>query len=85
MHVIIFFMRTTIEIPEYLKVKLAKEAEERKLKGFSQIITEALESYFNNEKKVRLLKISKLKGSLSDKDYKESIKLLNEGRRNWKD
>jgi len=39
-------MRTTIEIPDNLRAKLLKVAAERGEKGFSHIMEEALDIYF---------------------------------------
>ena len=78
-------MRTTIEISEELRRKLATEAAHRNMKGFSRIIEEALEKYFQIEyDQERIKKIHELKGSLSHLNYEEVKKRIEEGRKNWR-
>ena len=78
-------MRTTIEIPASLRQKLVNEAVKKNLKGYSAIIVEALENYFNEtgtERGIGLLK--QLRGSLSEDEYNQTLQTLQEGRNNWK-
>jgi metal-responsive CopG/Arc/MetJ family transcriptional regulator len=46
-------MRTTIEIPDNLRAKLLKVAAERGEKGFSHIMEEALDIYFEAHEGLR--------------------------------
>lgn len=78
-------MRTTIEISDELRRKLATEAAHRNMKGFSKIIEEALEKYFEIEiRKEREKQIQELQGSWSEAEYQEVKKQIQEGRKNWR-
>ena len=77
-------MRTTINIPDNLKQKLVIEATSRKIKGYSQIIIEALNCYFDNQIEDRKATICRLKGSLTKEEYEDEQRKLKEGRKNWK-
>lgn len=70
MHIIIFGMRTTIELNEKQRAELLKLAAERGLKGFSQLIQEALNSYLKQrEEKKKIIKAAlKLKGSFAGEE-----------------
>ena len=78
-------MRTTIEIPEDLRQKLVSEAMGRHKRGFSEIIVEALEEHFQKGNEKRLAVIEKLRGCLSEKEYKMEMTRLKEGRQNWRE
>ena len=78
-------MRTTIEIPDDLKHKLAIEAASRRLKGFSVIITEALKEYFKtHQRDNKKERIDALCGAMSSKEHKETVAVYREGRKNWR-
>ena len=78
-------MRTTIELPENLRQKLASEAVGRNKKGFSEIIVEALEEYFQKGNEKTKAVIKRLKGCLNEKEYRKEIMRLEEGRKNWRE
>ena len=78
-------MRTTIQISNELRQKLIMEATARNLKGFSEIVSEALEQYFKSYEAKRRKMIKSFKGSLSKKDYEIEMKRLKEERNNWRD
>jgi|GEM_PF-2772149 len=77
-------MRTTIDVPVHIRQKLAQEASCRNLKGFSSIITEALDQYFDSKSSGRKGIVDRLKGSLSGEEYAKAVKDLNEGRAHWR-
>jgi metal-responsive CopG/Arc/MetJ family transcriptional regulator len=77
-------MRTTIEIPHSLRQKLVSEAASRRKKGFSSIIIEALESYFNSSlQENRMKSIRALKGCMTNSEVEEELKRISEERKNW--
>jgi Arc/MetJ family transcription regulator len=74
-------MRTTIEITEEQRAELLKMAANRGLKGFSQVVQEALNEYIvrQNERFHLVKDALKLKGILSDKegnDLEETRKVV---------
>jgi len=77
-------MRTTIEIPAALRQKLVNEAVNRQMRGYSEIIREALEQYFTREEKNNLSGLRSLRGVISHEEYLDSMEMLAEGRKNWK-
>lgn len=77
-------MRTTIDLPANLRQKLATEAALRHMKGFSPLIVDALEQYFAGGDKERIKTISWLKGCLDKDEYKDEIKRIQKGRKNWR-
>ncbi len=77
-------MRTKIDLPNDLRQKLISESAARNQKGFSSIIVEALRNYFDLKGNGRKKAIHKLKGCLSEEEYLQELKRINEGRRNWR-
>lgn len=77
-------MRTTIDIPANLKQKLIAYAAAHNLKGYSAVIVEALDRFFEIENKDRQSAIASLKGCLSKQEYDLEIKRILTGRKNWK-
>jgi hypothetical protein len=77
-------MRTTIDVPIHIRQKLSQEASSRNLKGFSIIIIEALEKYFNSKTNDRRNTLDRLKGSMSLKEYAQALKDLQESRSQWR-
>ena len=77
-------MRTTIDIPNELRQKLIFESMARNMKGFSEIIIEALKEHFKSTPPTRKNIIQKLKGCLTRKEYTQEIKQLEKGRNNWR-
>ena len=74
-----------MELPLSLRQKLVNEAAKRNAKGYSAIIVEALELYFNESNQDRDNNIIKaLRGSLNKEEYGEAVAALHEGRRNWR-
>ena len=77
-------MRTTIDVPIHIRQQLSQEASSRNLKGFSKIIIEALEKYFQSRSNDRKSVIGRLKGSMSSAEYTKAVKDLQEGRAQWR-
>jgi hypothetical protein len=77
-------MRTTIDVPVSIRQKLTQEAAGRNLKGFSVIITEALEEYFKTRSHSRKNVVDRLKGCLSSAEHTQAIKDIQEGRDQWR-
>ncbi len=77
-------MRTTIEVPIHIRQQLSQEASNRNLKGFSKIIIEALEKYFNSRSNDRKSVVNRLKGSMSLAERAKALKDLQEGRSKWR-
>lgn len=84
MHIYAESMRTTIEIPEELRKKCIHVALEKNLNGFSEVVVEALETYFRVNDTQRKVILSGLRGSLTKQEgdrYRSEIK---KSRKNWK-
>jgi hypothetical protein len=77
-------MRTTIDVPIYIRQKLSQEAASRNLKGFSKIIIEALEKYFHSKSNDRKSIVERLKGSMTMAEHSREMKKLHEGRGKWR-
>lgn len=77
-------MRTTIDLPAYLKQKLITYAALHNLKGYSSIIVEALKQYFEKHEETRETIIRSLKGCINELEYEAEMKRIEEGRKNWK-
>ena len=77
-------MRTTIDVPIHIRQRLSQEASSRNLKGFSSIISEALEEYFHSRSSDRKRVIDRLKGSMSSAEHSKALGELREGREKWR-
>ncbi len=78
-------MRTTVDIPASLRQKLVNEAARRNEKGYSGIVAEALEIYFQERSATdRGHRLHDLRGSLDENEYREAVTVLHDGRGNWK-
>jgi hypothetical protein len=79
-------VRTTIEIKDKLRAELLKRAAHQGEKGFSHIIEEALETYY--EREASLIKVREkalqLKGSLSRKDADFLRTQIKKCRKTWR-
>lgn len=78
------YMRTTIELPDELRKKCIHYALERNMNGFSDVIVEALESYFRSRDINKQEIINNLRGSLSKKDATELSKEIEISRKRWR-
>lgn len=79
-------MRTTVELTEEQRGELLKLAAQRGLKGFSQIVQEALDSYLRGQQgKQDLIEAALgLKGSFSGKTADEFEERIAEIRKRWR-
>ncbi|MGK5089291.1 hypothetical protein WDW86_17205 [Bdellovibrionota bacterium FG-2] len=79
-------MRTTIELTEEQRSELLRLAAKRGMKGFSQIVQEALHEYLQHEaKKLHLIDAALgLKGAFHGKMADEFEERTQEIRSNWR-
>ncbi|MBI1862156.1 MAG: ribbon-helix-helix protein, CopG family [Deltaproteobacteria bacterium] len=79
-------MRTTIEISEEQRAELLKLAAQRGLKGFSQIVKEALDTYLRGirEKREVINAALSLKGAFTGKDAEDFERRVSEVRKVWR-
>ncbi|MEW6229416.1 MAG: ribbon-helix-helix protein, CopG family [Bacillota bacterium] len=79
-------MRTTIEISNELRAKLLALAARRGLRGYSEIVREAVEEYIarQDKKQEALEKVLKLKGSLTSEEAEAAEKTIREFWDRWK-
>ncbi len=78
-----FTMRTTIELTDDQRAELMRLAARRRLKGFSQIVQEALDEYLRRQegREQEIAAALALKGSLKKKEadeFEERVRLLRE-------
>jgi Arc/MetJ family transcription regulator len=79
-------MRTTIEIRPEHRAKLLELAARRGTKGFSQLVTEALEAYLRAEgdREAQRRRAALLKGKLPSREAQALRVVTAELRRNWR-
>jgi Arc/MetJ family transcription regulator len=79
-------MRTTIEIDDEHRAKLLEIAARRGLKGFSQIVAEAIDIYLaaEAEEKQRVERLLQLRGSLSAEEGEDLRRRVHKLRRTWR-
>ena len=79
-------MRTTVEITDDQRARLLQEAARRGEKGFSSIIQEALEQYFEAEvdRQARIERARKAIGTLSSDEAEHLAKEVRSLRRTWR-
>ena len=78
-------MRTTVELPASLRQEVVNAAARRNAKGYSAIIVEALERYFQEEESGREKDvIASLRGSMSDDEYNKAVAARQDGRGEWR-
>ena len=78
-------MRTTIEIPDRLRTALVMMAAQRKMKGFSPIVVEAIELYIEQQvaRKQGLKELLALRGTWSNEEAAETRARITELRKAW--
>jgi metal-responsive CopG/Arc/MetJ family transcriptional regulator len=81
-----FSMRTTIEIDDEHRAKLLEIAARRGLKGFSQIVAEAIDSYLAAENNLdkRREEVRQLQGSLSPKEAEDLRRRVAKIHKHWR-
>jgi metal-responsive CopG/Arc/MetJ family transcriptional regulator len=79
-------MRTTIEIDDEHRAKLLEIAARRGMKGFSQIVAEAIDHYLANEGGLeqRREEVRKLQGSLAGKEGADLQRRVAKIRKFWR-
>ena len=79
-------MRTTIELSNEKRARLLAIAARRGLRGYSQIINEALDLYLAREEEKRstaLSEVLSLRGTLTDAEAREMEARIAEAWRKW--
>lgn len=78
-------MRTTVEIPDRLRAALHASAARRGLRGFSQLVEEALELYFKTlaERDDEVAEVLALGGSWSDEEAASARSSISSLRTEW--
>lgn len=78
-------MRTTIEISDRHRSALVSLAAQRGLRGYSEIVEEALERYLSEQEKHAQIKekILTLKGSWTQEETEQTRSRLRELREKW--
>ncbi|MDE0447341.1 MAG: hypothetical protein OXH96_11770 [Spirochaetaceae bacterium] len=77
-------MRTTIELPDDLRRRVVSEAAARNLKGYSQVVVDALRAYFDGGQDERQNVLSRVRGSLDPRAAEIETRRLAELRANWR-
>lgn len=79
-------MRTTIEIDDEHRAKLLEIAARRGLKGFSQVVAEAIETYLASQEDAaqRRERLLKLRGSLSPAEAEDLRRRVHKVRKFWR-
>ena len=79
-------MRTTVEITEDQRAELLKLAAKRGMKGFSQLVQEAIDSFLDAQatRQSQISKALSLKGSLKGKGSDEFEERTKSIRENWR-
>ena len=79
-------MRTTIELDDAHRAKLLELAARRGEKGFSRVISDALDAYWKSLRSPNGIRreVLKLRGSLSKKDAEGLRAATSEIRRSWR-
>ena len=78
--------RTTIELTPENRRRLRELAAERREKGFSKIVDEALDAYFASSLKDRAARdeLLALKGSITDEEAAEMRANVSKARKSWR-
>jgi metal-responsive CopG/Arc/MetJ family transcriptional regulator len=77
-------MRTTIDLPDDLRRRVVSEAAARNLRGYSQVIVEALRAYFDGGQDERQSVLTRVRGSLNPHAAEIEGRRLAELRANWR-
>ena len=77
-------MRTTIELPDNLRQRVVAEAAARNLRGYSQVIEDALRAYFDGRQDDRRNVVARIRGSLGAQAAAAEHRRLAEVRANWR-
>ncbi len=79
-------VRTTIEITDRQRSKLLQLAAERGLKGFSELVQEAIDAYLDETtaRKERVARAIAALGTLTDEDASELERSVTQVRSTWR-
>lgn len=77
-------MRTTVEISDQQHRALSALAQRRGLRGFSQLVQEALDSYLGDLAQDEVSLLLDLEGSLGDQDEREMRGRIDAERAMWR-
>lgn len=79
-------VRTTINLPNEKRAKLAAIAARRGLRGYSQLINEALDRFLKEEeeREARVAGVLALRGTLSDRQAEEVERRIREVWARWR-
>jgi metal-responsive CopG/Arc/MetJ family transcriptional regulator len=79
-------MRTTVELPDHLRARLLELAARRGLKGFSQLVQEAVEQYLAQAGATddRIDRAIDVLGTLDGEQAEELQRSVEELRRRWR-
>jgi metal-responsive CopG/Arc/MetJ family transcriptional regulator len=79
-------MRTTIEIPDKIRAELLALAAKRRMRGYSQIIKEAIELYLQEMRRREKNKrqVLKLEGAWADEDADRIAEAVESAWAGWK-
>ena len=77
-------MRTTIELPDDLRRRVVSEAAARNLRGYSQVIVDALRAHFDGGQDDRQSVAAHVRGSLNPQAAEVERRRLAELRANWR-
>jgi len=77
-------MRTTVEIPDHLHETLIRLARRRGLRGFSQLVEEALDAYLADLSAEEAALLLSLESSIDDSEELEMRRRIEEARATWR-
>ena len=77
-------MRTTIELPDDLRQRVVPEAAARNLRGYPQVIVDALRACFDGRQDDRQSAVARVRGSLDAQAAEVEARRLGEVRTNWR-
>lgn len=79
-------MRTTIDLPNDRRARLMALAARRGMRGYSDIVREAIDRYLEEEerKEAALPEILSLAGSLSEEEARDARKRIDETWQRWR-
>ena len=77
-------MRTTVEIPDHLHETLIRLARRRGLRGFSQLVEEALNAYLADLSAEEAALLLSLESSIDDSEELEMRRRIEEARATWR-
>ena len=79
-------MKVTIELLDRQRKVLRALVVERRLRGYSKVVQEAIDSYIKVEveRRERVKQLLKMRGTWSQREARRFRKRLEETRRNWK-